>query len=153
MKSSREADIHFLAVGWHTGSCFPARSACSALTHALPLTLPHVSFGSTHSSWTRFLSYAFSIWEFILWFVLISSVYMQFLFFPLRFFYFFFFFPNLHLGSFSHFSGTMFFRFFIPTALSLLPPMLSGRKVACGPQNPEYPPLFPLHLSLYDDWD
>lgn len=97
-------------------------------------------------------------WEFILWFLLISSVYMQFLFFALRFFYFFFlistwvpFLTFLELCSF-HF-------FFFPTTLSLLIPMLSRRKVVCGPWNPEqqrklkYPPLFPLHLSLYDDWD
>lgn len=145
MRSSREADVHFLTVGWTTCSCFPALFSCSAFLSTHPLLL------QVHCSWRYFSSCAA-----FLWFTLISSIYMQFLFFALKLFYFL---KHLHLGSFSHFSGTMFLAIFSQLPCHYLLPTLSVGKIICGPWNPEqqrkpkYLLLFPLHFLLYDDRD
>lgn len=75
MRSSQEADVHFLTVGWTTHHCFPALFPCSAFLSTHPLLF------QVHRSWRHFSSCAAYIWENFLWFILISSIYMQFLFF------------------------------------------------------------------------
>lgn len=75
MRSSQEADVHFLTVGWTTHRCFPALFPCSAFLSTHPLLF------QVHRSWRHFSSCAAYIWENFLWFILISSIYMQFMFF------------------------------------------------------------------------